>query len=209
MFITQKKVTVLMDEMKIKSGLVFNKYTGKLVGFVNFRDINRDLETLKSTLSEDTASSKQLKLTDSMLVVMVRPIFKPSFTFPVAQYPTTNLSREKLYPVLWDGIETLELNDIQVYAVSCDGLSANRKFFRISMDPDKSLKFPSKTTNPFDQNCSVYFFCDVPHLLKTTRNCFSNSFAHTNRRHLWVRSCHIIFYLTRPTEHFLFTVEKW
>ncbi len=45
---------------------------------------------------------------------------------------------------------SLEINDIQVHAISCDGLSANRKFVRISMGVDKSLKIPFKTTNPFD-----------------------------------------------------------
>ena len=30
------------------------------------------------------------------------------------------------------------------------------------------------------------FFSDVPHLIKTTRNCFSNSFAHANTRGMWV-----------------------
>ena len=43
---SQKKVTVPMDKMKIKSSLVFNtcKSTGKLHGFVYLGDVNRDLE---------------------------------------------------------------------------------------------------------------------------------------------------------------------
>ena len=130
---SQKKVTVLMNEMKIKSALVFTKSAGKLVGFVNLQDTNKDLEMLKSTLSEDTASPEQPELADSMLVMMVRPIFKPSFTLPVAQYPTTSLCGEKLHPLVWDVIVILELNDIQVHAVSCDALSANRKFLRITL----------------------------------------------------------------------------
>ena len=109
---SQKKVTVLMDEMKIKSSLVFNKSTGKLIGFVNLGDINRDLENLRLKLNEENLPSKQPELADSMLVLMVRPIFKPSFTFPVAQYPITALSGEKPYPIVWDVIEALELNDI-------------------------------------------------------------------------------------------------
>ena len=83
-----KKVTVSMDEMKIKSSLVFNKSTNGLIGFVNLGDVNKDLETLKISLSEDATTPKQPELADSMLVMMVRTIFKPSFTFPVAQYPT-------------------------------------------------------------------------------------------------------------------------
>lgn len=135
-----------MDEMKIKSGLVFNKSTKRLVGFVNLGDVNRDLDSLKMSLNDDT-TPKQPKLADSMLVMIVRTIFNP---FPIAQYPTTSLSGEKMYPIMWDVIESLEINDIQVHAISCDGLSANRKFVRISMGVDKSLKIPFKTTNPFD-----------------------------------------------------------
>ncbi len=186
-----KKVTIMMDEMKIKSGLVFNKSVSYL------GDINRDLENLKVSLNDDdTTTPKQPELADSMLVMMVRTIFNPSFTFPIAQYPTTSLSGEKIYPVMWDVIEALEINDIQVHAISCDGLSANRKFFRISMDIDKSLKIPFK----IDSSRSVYFFCDVPHLLKTTRNCFSNSFAHSNSRFLKVsnsmHACNVLAIIT-------------
>ncbi len=121
-----------------------------------------------------------------MLVFMVRAIFKPSFTFPVAQYPTSTLSAEELYPLVWGVVESLELNELEVTSLTCDGLSANRKFFRISKDAAKSLKIPFKTTNPYDQDRFVYFYCDVPHLLKTSRNCFSNSFTHSNRRKLTV-----------------------
>ncbi len=39
-----------------------------------------------------------------------------------------------------DTIEALELNELQAFFVTCDGLSANRKFFQIASDIDKSLK---------------------------------------------------------------------
>ena len=35
-----------MDEMKIKSGLVFSKRTGSLVGFLDLGSANRDIEQL-------------------------------------------------------------------------------------------------------------------------------------------------------------------
>ena len=138
---SQRKVTILMDEMKVKSGLVFNKASNRLVGFVNLGEVNSDLEILRQNLSEERNSSKQAELAENMLVMMVRPIFKPSYTFPIAQYPTSSLSGEKLYPLMWDVVEVLELNDIQVHAISCDELSANRKFFRISNDSDNEIPF--------------------------------------------------------------------
>ena len=45
-----------------------------------------------------------------------------------------------------------------------------------------------KTLNPYasDGRC-VYFISDVPHLImKTTRNCWSHSFANSNTRKSWV-----------------------
>lgn len=49
-----------------------------------------------------------------------------------------------------------------------------------------------KTPNPYSSDGrDIYFIPDVPHLIKTTRNCWSNSFGHSNSRTLWVS---IMFY---------------
>ena len=62
-----------------------------------------------------------------------------------------------------------------------DGCSANRKFFRmhkmVAVNVDSS-KPTHKICNPFsNEECFIYFFVDVPHLLKTIRNYWSNSFG--------------------------------
>ena len=182
----ERMIGILLDEIKIKSGIVFNKCTGKLVGFVDLGGVNSDLEALERSLSSDTESKAKVQCADSMLVLMARRILKPSSTFPVAQHPTSSLKGEKLYPIVWDVIEAMQMNKFQVVYITCDGYSANRKFFRISKDPTESLPFPYKTQNPFKPDDQIYFFCDVPHLLKTARNCFSNSFAHSHSRMLKV-----------------------
>ena len=182
-------VGILMDEMKVKSSLVFNKQSGKLVGFVNLGSLNSDLDAMERSLNKEIGITAQPpELAGSMLVLMARRVLKPSCTFPVAQYPASNsLSGEKLYPIVWDAIEAMELNKFQVFYVSCDGLSANRKFFKISQDVNDALSIPHKTTNPFSLDRHLYFFCDTPHLLKTARNCFSNPFAHSHSRMLKVQ----------------------
>ena len=130
------------------------------------------------------------ELAGSMLVLMARRVLKPSCNFPVAQYPASNyLSGEKLYPIVWDAIEAMELNKFQVF-YKC-GLSANRKFFKISKDVNDALSIPHKT-NPFNIDRHLYFFCDTPHLLKTARNCFSNSFAHLHSRMLKVQPSYML-----------------
>jgi len=73
---SQRKVGLLTDEMTIKSGLVFNKSTGKLVGFTELSEVNEKLRSLSSDIQETEAQERQLA--DHMLVVMVRSIFKPS-----------------------------------------------------------------------------------------------------------------------------------
>ena len=40
----QRHCAVTMDEMKIKSGLVFDKHNGTLVGFIDLGEVNRDIE---------------------------------------------------------------------------------------------------------------------------------------------------------------------
>lgn len=96
----EKQFSLSMDEMKIRSGLVFKKDTGELTGFCNLGQVNHDLEKLSDYLTDTTQSNEVPTLSDQMLVFMVRPIFKPSFSFPVAMYPSTSLTGERLYPII-------------------------------------------------------------------------------------------------------------
>ena len=99
------------------------------------------------------------------------------------QFPTKNASADVLYPMVWEAVLNLESSGFRVVSFLCDGASANRKFYSIHGSSHK-------TANPYsdDPNREIFSFADVPHLIKTTRNCFSNSFAHANTRPLWV-SC--------------------
>ena len=49
-----------------------------------------------------------------------------------------------------------------------------------------------KTRNPYDADRDLYFICDPPHLIKTARNCLSNSGSHSISRNLMVSN--IILY---------------
>ena len=57
-----KHCTISMDEMKIKSGLVFNKHSGTLVGFVDLGNVNREFELLMCQGMEqpDTPEGKKI-----------------------------------------------------------------------------------------------------------------------------------------------------
>lgn len=73
--------------------------------------------------------------------------------------------------------------------MTCDGASSNRKFFRMHSTENREGDAMYKTKNPYSQDGTDYFMSDVPHLIKTTRNCWSNSFGHSHTRALWVRNC--------------------
>lgn len=81
---------VSMDEMKIKTGLVFSRRTGSLVGFVDLGSANRDIERL--TVDDTTDFTTHGQLADQVLVFMARAVFKPSLAVPIAHYPSLKLS---------------------------------------------------------------------------------------------------------------------
>lgn len=75
-----------MDEMKI-GGLVFNKHSGSLVGFVDLGSVNEDIEVVLGD-----AKKKEKKLADHAFVFMARAVFKPTLSFPIAHYFSQSLS---------------------------------------------------------------------------------------------------------------------
>ena len=76
---------------------------------------------------------------------------------------------------------------LRVHGLTCDGLSANRRFFKLH---DPSSKIVYKVPNPYAEDGRQLYFSDPPHLLKTTRN----GWASTKRR-LWVCTCiNILFH---------------
>ena len=91
---------------------------------------------------------------------------------------------DALYPLVWEVVQWLERCGLNVIAFSSDGAAPNRKFYKMHASSNDGLVY--KTRNPFCEDRYIYFICDVPHLMKTTRNCWSNSFAHKNSRALWV-----------------------
>lgn len=74
-----------------------------------------------SLAKESSEQKAKPELAESMLVWMVRLLH-------IAQYATCSLSGNKLYPIAWDVVEALEINGLKVRSISCDGVSANRKF---------------------------------------------------------------------------------
>ena len=153
----ERQFTLLFDEMKVKSGLVFRKSTGRLVGFCDLGQANHEIDRLFLSPCEGSAGEQTPQLAKNMLAFMIRPIFRPSLAFMIAAFPTVQLTGYKLFPMVWNVIESLEFSDLPVVAVTADGASHNRQ-----EDGTKS-PIPFVTKNPFTESeRDVYFFA-IPH----------------------------------------------
>ena len=127
-----------------------------LLGFVDLGDVNNTLMQLENILTKSTSCLPAVELATHMLVVMVCVITRPSFSFPIAQFPAANLTGNELYPIIWGTIEALELNNLQVVSITSDGASSNRKLYRMSAT--KGLPIPNKVENPSgDHRVSISF----------------------------------------------------
>ena len=105
-----------------------------------------------------------------------------------------------MFPLLWKAISICELNSIKVLAVTCDGASPNRKLFRMhfpmtkedDMNPDTDVTY--RTVNLFSsEKRFIYFISDVPHLMKTARNCLYNSGKGRYTRYMWKNGMFILW----------------
>ena len=173
-----KYVILLVDEMYLKEGLVYEKSTGALVGFTDLGGVTQKLLEYEQMLSGNGTQLRQLAKT--MMVIMVWGVFT-DIHFPYAQFPMASPKGSDIFPLIWRAIDRLECNDLKVIGVTCDGASVNRRFLKLH---GNSLTY--KTNNIYsDDNRSVFFFIDPPHLLKTIHNALYNP-----SRHLWVCNSH-------------------
>jgi len=178
----ERYVCLIFDEVKIKEDLVYDKNSGEMIGFSNIGDINNCLEAFQRDCEDDT---QKPQLATHMLVFMVSGIAS-KLNYPYAQFPCTSLSGDQLYSLVWGCIRRLEGIGFKVVATTCDGASCNRKFIKVHGETGELVY---KTKNPYsdDESRSLFFLSDAPHLIKTVRNCWANSFAHSKSRSLWVR----------------------
>ena len=49
----EKNIILLLDEMHIREGIVFDKYSGAMIGYVKLGDINNHLLQFEQSLTED------------------------------------------------------------------------------------------------------------------------------------------------------------
>ena len=176
---SRRYVTILLDEMKIKEDIVYDKYSGNMIGFCNLGNLNDDLIE-----AERIGTDAHPPIAKQILTVMVRGVFF-KFEFPLAHFSTEGITADLLFPIVWDGVASVESTGLKVIAITADGASPNRKFFR--MHKTSKDKFVYKTKNLYaPDDREIYFFSDLPHLIKTSRNCLSHSSYFNTSRLMWV-----------------------
>ena len=89
----ERYVTILFDEMKIQEDLVWDKYSGELLGFVDLGDINVNYATLKNVE----------KLATHVLVFLVKSIVNP-LSFSFASFATTGILAHQIMPIFWKAV---------------------------------------------------------------------------------------------------------
>nr|XP_054763556.1 uncharacterized protein LOC129270179 [Lytechinus pictus] len=115
---------------------------------------------------------------------MARGIFS-STKQAVAFFPTKSLRSSDIYDCVIETALALECAGLKVRGVTSDGASMNRKFYKMCGDQHHL------TVHPLNFERPIYFFCDVPHLIKTTRNNLENSGFGRRSRNLQFRGRHI------------------
>ena len=96
----QRLVILLLDEMHIKEDLVYEKHSGRMIGFTNLGDINNSLLAFERAVEHNEDSELVLA---KMMTGMVRGSFTP-LRFAYAQFPCAEVTGDLLFHPFWQAV---------------------------------------------------------------------------------------------------------
>ena len=181
---TQRYVAIIMDEMKIQANLVFDKTSGELIGFV---DLGDPLTTFANTEEETPVASHALAFLVRGLCTNLKHV--------IAYYFTSDVTSFQLLPLFWRIVSVLEMFvKLWVCTAVNNGASPNRKFFDLHSELGGKLtcSLVYKTPNLFTMTRET-LRTDLPHLIKTARNCLYNSGSGTCSRYMRNNGQYLLF----------------
>ena len=166
-----------------------------MVGFCELGDLDNALHKFTEKANDESDESQfEKELSSYVIVLMAKGIFS-NLSFPFAYFAGTGFTSNQLFDCLWEGIRVLESIALKVWFLCSDGASPNRSFYSLhASDYNKSsdgVVYWTYNKHAFSEARKIYFICDVPHLIKTTRNCFSNSGAHLKSRNLVINGMEV------------------
>ena len=153
----QRYVVLSFDEMKIKENLVYDKYSGQLVGYVDLGDPETNYASFKDPDS----------LATHVLVFYIRGLAS-DLKFDSGYFGTRDVTAHQLLMQFWKVVAVLEDTcNLHVIAAVSDGASSNRAFYRIHQMLDSVHKnVVHRAINLYARDRYIYFFADAPHLMK-------------------------------------------
>ena len=99
------------------------------MGFTNLGEIDTHLSDFQRQLDNDDTPYEQ-PLAKTMLFLMVRGL-NTGLQFQYAQSPCSSLTGDQLFHVFWKTVGSLERIEFKVLGLTCDGLLANYRLFRL------------------------------------------------------------------------------
>ena len=130
-------------------------------------------------------------LATHILVFLVKSVVNP-LSCSFATFATTGITSYQIFPLFWKAVNILENINLKVIAVTADGASPNRKFFRMHKflggDAEKVVIYRSE--NLFSQEKR---FADAPHLIKTVRNFFAKFWFCSLYRFMWNSGFYVLW----------------
>ena len=118
---------------------------------MNLGDVNNQLDKFEREASD---AVKQPEVANHILAIMVRGIFI-HLRFLYAHFPTKSVHADYLFSIVWEAIERLENLGLKVLVVTADGVSPNRKFFRMHRKRSCAIKQRTPTLMILG-HCSSY-----------------------------------------------------
>ena len=97
-------MALLLDEMHIREDLVYNKRTGRMIGFTNLGDINKHLLAFEQSVEENKTEGNVLA--KSMMAFIVRGLFTP-LRFAYAHFPHAKVTGDLLIEPFWKAVYCL------------------------------------------------------------------------------------------------------
>ena len=153
--------TLMWDEMAIETSIEFDAQKLKFEGFVDFGDLGVDV---KAQLG---------KMADHALVYIFRP-FRLQWIQPIAVFATKGAAPgDIIHDIMQRAIMALFHQGAVVKAVVCDGASTNKKAAELCNISSHATKLARHSfMNPALKDERIFFFFDVPHIIKCIRNNF-------------------------------------
>ena len=116
-----QRICLSFDEVKIQENLVFDKYTGNLVGFVDLGDTE-----LNTTPFNNTD-----KLASHVMLFYVRSLAE-NFKFSFSYFATDGMSAYQLMVLFWDDVSILEITCHLIVICYLRWSISKRKIFQMS-----------------------------------------------------------------------------